>query len=189
MTLVLRALPMRRSRWRIALSWLLFVAVLGKAWDSAFLHAIRRLNDTLAAADGRGSRVVLLGVVLLALSRVVLVVACLYVLLSFAIAVAMYSAVYMPPWPFVGLWRVPALAGPHAWYYPFHPQHLAVHAVVLGCALLLGLFQVVLYVRDEDVDDAPSLRSKAARVLMGLAAITIVAYVLFMFLQIYRTMD
>lgn len=180
MTLVLESLPLRNARLKLALSGLLFVLIVSKAWDSAFIDALRRLNDLLDATQGRGSRVVLMGVVCLALARFMLVTVALYVMLSFVVTLAMYAAVYTnKDVPVLKWWRSAALAGPAPWYHFFHPHHLKVHAAVVGGGVLLGMLQVVLYVRDEDLEDAASVRSKAARVLMGLAVLTIVAYLVY----------
>lgn len=178
-TLILRSLPVRNGSLAMFMSWLLLMVIVGKAWDSAFLDSMRRLNDTFDATGGRCSRVVLLAVVALALARFVLVAVALYVLMTFVCAMALYAAAYMPDWMVVRWWRWGALAGPGAWLHWMHPHHLPVHAAILAAALLLAMLQALLYVHDDDLTDPAAVRSKAARILMGAAALTIVGYIVY----------
>lgn len=175
-TLVLQSLPVRNSGAAMFVSWLVLLAVVGKAWDSAFLDAMRRLNETLEGTQGRGSRVLLMGIVALALARFVLVAVALYTLVTFVCAISMYAGAYMPNWMIVRWWRRGALAGPGAWLHWMHPHHLPVHAALLGGALLIGMLQALLYVSDEDLSDPTATRSKTARILMGIATLSIAAY-------------
>lgn len=186
-TLVLESLPVRRESLPVAmlLSWGVLMVIVSKGWESAFLDSMRRLNDTLEGTQGRGSRVVLLGVVALFLARFVLTVVALYVALTFVCALAMYAAAYVSNTNrVVQWWRRGALAGPAAWLYWMHPHHLPVHAAILLAALLLGMLQALLYVRDDDLSDATAVRSKAARILMGIATLSLASYVVYALLAL-----